>query len=177
LRRIFVFFIVVLLIAAGLYYYTMPSEKLNLAYSELSTVQKVKEMMASRHFELRLSEEDVNNILKKELSLNPQLKNQWTVQGARFTLADNQLNAHLNVSYKYLFTTEIFSTYQLKWESPNLVLTPIKYQLKDIPVPVNWVGENPIRINIGSELPPFLEIRSMSFQGQSILVQFRIKGW
>jgi hypothetical protein len=168
---------VILLIAGGLYYYVSPSEKLNLAYSEVSAVQKVRQMIANRHFELQLNEDDVNNILKQELSMHPEIKNHWVVQGARFTLDGQQLNALFNVTYNHLLTTEMMCTYQLKWEAPNLVFIPVKYQLKDIPLPVNWVGTTPIQINLDSQLPSFLAIRSMVFQDRSILIQFRVKGW
>ncbi len=171
MRKLFIAFVVLVLLLAGAlvgaYYYVAPSELLDLAYEEVPLESRALDMVRN----LTLSEDDVDNLGKKQLAANPEYQPGVIVTGARFRLEGGLLAADVNVKWKDRVPLGLHILYRLKWESPNLVAEVQEAKLKDIALPEGTVGD--VTIPLQDELPKLLKIEDVRTEDGKIVVRFR----
>ncbi|UUZ84185.1 hypothetical protein LJK88_10865 [Paenibacillus sp. P26] len=78
-------FLCMLILAVSIWY-VQPAQKLDLAYGEFPLKDKVFSMLMSRRLEVTLSEQEVNDLLKKALAAHAQIRPGLELTGARFYL-------------------------------------------------------------------------------------------
>ncbi|CAM3465356.1 hypothetical protein PALU110988_24090 [Paenibacillus lupini] len=163
-----------ILAGAGLWLksYVAPTEKLDLAYAQVSIKDKAIEMVQKLKPEIVLSEADVNNLIKSQLqgghseSLPPDM----TLDGARFELSGNKLLAHLNMTYRNILPLGMLATYKMTWKSPNLILEPQSLTVKDYDLGRDRLD----RIVVPIELPSIITVRDMQFLDDQMIIKLQL---
>ncbi|MBW5445466.1 hypothetical protein GE107_05245 [Cohnella sp. CFH 77786] len=171
LVSLFVFLI--LITAAGAYglYYIRPDPMLSLDYESVPLKDKALDMVKRRSLVLVLSEDDVNNVLKRSLADNPRRYPDVEVRGARFALSGDRLVSDLSLMWKDRIPTSMQVTYRLGWQAPNLTATVESVKIKDIRLPEDTVDN--LTLPLGEELPKPLKIKKVTFGDGEIRFEFR----
>ncbi|WP_276356277.1 hypothetical protein [Cohnella caldifontis] len=156
--------------AAGLYY-VRPDPMLNLDHGTVSLKDKAMDMAKRMSFDLRLSEEDVNDVLKAYLEEHPQRGPDVTVEGAQFGLSDDRMTADLRLLWKDRVPFGMRVVYRLEWRDPDLEAVVESVRVKDVSLPNDLVDS--LSVPIGQELPELLKIKDVAFSGHEIIIRFR----
>jgi hypothetical protein len=164
-KKLFALLIVLIFLAvvggvAGMYY-IRPDPTLTLNHESVPVKQKALDMVKRMSFEMVLTEEDVNNVLKQSLAQNPHRSKDVEVRGAHFTLAGDRLISDFNLLWKNRIPAGLQVTYRLAWHAPNLTATVESVKLKDFSLPNDSV-EN-LTLPVGQELPKPLKIKDVEF--------------
>jgi hypothetical protein len=162
-----------ILAGAGLWLksYVAPSEKLDLAYAQVSIKDKAIEMVQKLKPEIVLSEADVNNLIKSQLQNgNTSLPPDMTLDGARFELSRDKLLAHLNMTYRNILPLGMLATYKMTWQSPNLILEPQSLTVKDYDLGRDRLD----RIVVPIELPSIITVRDMQFLDDQMIIKLQL---
>ncbi|MCZ8517136.1 hypothetical protein O9H85_33255 [Paenibacillus filicis] len=167
-------FLCVVLLAVTLWY-VQPNQKLDLSYAELPMKDKVFSMLMSRKLEVTLSEQEVNDLLKKALAQHTQVKPGVTLTGARFYLQGERLTADVNLLVQGSYLAEATLDFELGWEEPNLTAIHTGTRIKDIRVPLGWFRLEPLRLPLNDYLPRRLTVRDIGFSGSTVKVGFKLR--
>ncbi len=171
------FGVLVLLIvglASGLIWSIRPSEPLDLAYERISISSKIRDMVLRRSFELRLTEADLNNIMKKELAERADSIGYARIDGARFEQQGRVVTAHVQATGKAGIRAEASLDFELKWSPPNLIVEHIGTKTGPWAVPIGWFKLDPIRVPIDEQLP-IVSISTVKFESNEIIIAFQLK--
>ncbi|MDR6554884.1 hypothetical protein [Paenibacillus qinlingensis] len=153
--------------------YVKPTESLDLQYKEISISNKIAEMILSRKLEVRLSEEDVNQLLKKQLASHTQLPHDFRMEGATLNLQGSMVEADVNVRWHERIPIGALALFTLSWEPPNLVIQHVNTQIKNWQLPSSWLQLAPVEIPLQSHLPKLIGIKNVVFEDKSILIQLK----
>ncbi|TYP79554.1 hypothetical protein [Paenibacillus methanolicus] len=145
------FFIVLAAAALTVYLYAAPREELDLSYQPVPLMERAVEMLRRQSLELVLTEDDLNHLAKRSLSLHPNVRPNVQVTGAAFELKGDRMIADVNAKLLGFWTVGLQAVYTFRWEAPNLIGTPIEMKAGDIALPKERIGE--LVIPIGEELP------------------------
>ncbi|MFD1955015.1 hypothetical protein ACFSL6_12760 [Paenibacillus thailandensis] len=174
-RRLVAAFAVALVLAGGaalwLKSYVAPREALDLSYEGIDVKRKLLDMAARLEPMLILTEEDVNNLIKMELSKQGDAADsRIRIDGARFELQEGKLTAHLNVTYRNALPIGAVAVFRLSWEPPNIVLAPESVKVRDIRLPAGLADTRII------ELPSegIVRIKDVDFDRDRIKIGFAI---
>jgi hypothetical protein len=159
------------LAGAGGLYYIRPDPMLSLEHGTVSLKEKVLEMARSMSPDLRLTEEDVANLLKASLKQNPHPNRDVTVQGADFSLANGRLLADLSLVWRERIPFGMQVVYRLAWRDPDIHATVETVKIRGIELPSETVES--LVIPIGRELPELLRIRDVEFGDDGIVIRFQ----
>ncbi|MDF2663588.1 MAG: hypothetical protein K0Q94_6379 [Paenibacillus sp.] len=176
-RSLFIILAVLVLLAAAAgaaVWYAKPQEKLDLAYRPLSFVDKALDMLQNRKLEVRLNEQELNDLLKKKLSEQPQLRPNVTIEGARFEQRGDRLTAHVNIRTAANVKVGAALDFALEWRSPDLIVRHTATRIRDWSVPSSWLQLEPIVVPISDGLPPLIAIREIRFDPQGIVVALKL---
>ncbi|RIX60257.1 hypothetical protein D3P08_01390 [Paenibacillus nanensis] len=174
-KRLFITLVVLVIIVGGaiwgLLRYIAPDQQLNLNYSPIDVKQKALDMVKELKPELVLTEEDVNNLIKKHL--DPIIKEDVRVEGAKFHLVEDRMIADLNVTYRQKIPAQIRAEYGLKWEDHQLILEPKDLSLKSIRLPSDILEKVSIPIDLPAD--EVISIKDVKFETGQIRVKFHMK--
>lgn len=173
-----VLLVLVLILAAGLFalaFYVKPAEPLDLNYSEVSIYNNIAGMVRSRKLEMVLSPEEVSSLLKKQLAAQRQVDPDTEITGADFIPEPDGLLAKVNVRYKGRLDVGAQLDFDLVWEDPYLTVTHKATRIRDFTVPAGWFRLDPIRIDVGHQLPPHIGIKSVRFTAEGWAVDLKVK--
>ncbi|WP_248927753.1 hypothetical protein [Paenibacillus hamazuiensis] len=159
--------------AAGAVMYVQPDEHLDLSYSDISWGDKVKEMVMSRRLRVEMTEEDINQILKKTLSEKPDISDRLRITGAQSHLSGNELTVDINALFNGYWQVGGKLYFTLSWSDPYLTATHTRTEIKRATIPSEWLQLAPIQINVGEQVPRPFAVRSFDFTGSSMLVTLR----
>ncbi|ASS67160.1 MULTISPECIES: hypothetical protein [unclassified Paenibacillus] len=178
MRKIIGGFIVSLLVVALLaggaaIWYVRPAEKLTLDHSPLDFRSKAAEMIQSGKAEVFLSQEDITNLVRAQLAENPQVRPELRIEGVRIQLDGERMAADISAKYKSLLTVGAKASYKLEWRSPDLILTPQSLSIRSLELPETMLDE--IVIPVGSQLPPLVGIRSVTFRDHGAAVGLKLQ--
>jgi len=168
LKRLFAWLMALILlaviIAVSLIIYIRPAASLDLNYSNLSITDKVMENVKKRSLDIELSERDVNNLIKKNLT--PDYSEDITIKGADFQLRQGGIKALLHIKYKGLIDAGVEADYNLVWSNGILQLQPASLAMKKIKLPAALLET----INIPIELPAddIVNIKNISATADSV---------
>lgn len=153
--------------------YVKPTEQLDLQYQEISIPNKIADMILSRKLEVRLSEEDINNLLKKQLATHRELPNDFQLDGAKLNLQGSMIEADVNARWQERIPVGAHAVFTLAWEPPNLVIKHVSTQVRNLQLPSDWLQLAPVEIPIESFLPKLVGIKNMRFEDKAIVIQLK----
>lgn len=173
-KRLFITLVVLVMIVGGavwwLLSYIAPDQQLNLNYNPIDVKQKALDMVKALKPELLLTEEDVNNLIKKHIHTD--VAENVRLNGAKFYLQGDRLVADLNVTYRDRIPAQLQAEYRMEWEEPNLVLRPQSLSVKDLKLPIDLLET----ITVPLDLPTgeMVEVKEMVFANSQIKVLFNL---
>ncbi|WP_410772262.1 hypothetical protein [Fontibacillus sp. BL9] len=168
------FLLMLVLLIAAIVLYIRPAKSLDLHYAAVSWEDKLRGMAETRRPELTLTEQELNNLSKKELKQyidEHELPVQIT--GADFQLNGDRLTADLNASWGAL-DVGVKADYLMEYALGRLLLVPEKLGIRGMTLPPERFGLEPIEIDLGNYLPDVVKVKEMSFPGKTIKVEFKL---
>ncbi|KRE96839.1 hypothetical protein ASG89_30360 [Paenibacillus sp. Soil766] len=153
--------------------YVKPTKSLDLQYKEISISSKIAEMILTRKLDVRLSEEEVNQLLKKQLASHTLLPHDFRMEGAELNLQGAMVEADVNVRWRDRIPIGAHATFTLQWDPPNLVIQHVNTQLRSWQLPSTWLQLAPIEIPLQSFLPKLIGIKDVVFEDNAILIQLK----
>ena len=158
---------------AGLIGYVRPESGLTLDSKPLNLPAKAAELIRSGKAEFFLSQNDINNLVKAKLGEAPEVTPELRIHGARVTLNEDKLTVKIAGQYRELLSVGAEAAYHLEWRDPNLVAIPEALAIRSLKLPVSLL--HPIVIPIGSQLPPAVGIRSVTFRDGGAVIGLKLK--
>lgn len=174
--RLFVGLILLLLVLliTSVLLYIRPAEQYSLAYTNVSWEDKLKGMIETRRAEIILTEQEVNQLAKKELAQYLSAHSlPVEVTGADFRLHGNQITSQLNVNRGFI-DAGITANFRLNYSSGLLELYPESIAVKGISLSPETVGLEPVSIHLEEYLPDVIKVQEIDFQGKSIKLKFAL---
>jgi hypothetical protein len=159
-----------MLLAGGLHAYVQPDHALDLVSSEISIREKLTDMLSRRRLEIVLSEAEVNGLIKKTLAEHADLRPDWTLTGAEFSLEGSQWVADVNMMYKGLWPVGAKMYFIMSWQEPYLTAVHTRTQIREVSIPLNWFQMQPLQIPLNDYLPKPAGIRGVMFQDHAIRI-------
>lgn len=159
----------------GAAWYVRPSKSLDLKYEEVPIGGMILNMVKLRKPEVQLTEQDVNNLIKKRLEQNKELPHQMSLKGASFELQGERLEADVNVLWDHKVHVGGKLYFQLAWSPPNIEIVHTGTRIKDISLPAEWFQIAPIRIPVEDQLPDRIGINQVSFDPNVIRIGLKLK--
>lgn len=154
-------------------WYVKPTETLNLDYHDIAISSKITDIIKNRKLEVRLTEEDLSNIVKKQLAAHKVLPNDFQIEGAKLTLQGSNLEADVNVKWHQQFPIGAQMLFTFVWSPPNLVIQHRNTNIKGLQIPSNWVQLAPIEISIEDYLPNLIGIKNVVFEEKALVIQLK----
>lgn len=174
--RLFIGLILLLLVVliTSVLLYIRPAEQYSLAYTNVSWEDKLKGMIETRRAEIILTEQEVNQLAKKELAQYLAAHSlPVEVTGADFRLHGNQITSQLNVTRGFI-DAGITANFRLNYSSGLLELYPESIAIKGISLSPETVGLEPVSIHLEEYLPDVIKVQEIDFQGKSIKLKFAL---
>lgn len=173
--RLLIFLVAVALLAGGgLWWfssYIAPDQVRDLAYGKIDVREKALEMIRAMKPELILSEQDVNNLIKK--NMDPEYSDAVTVDGADFSLEGSRLLADLNITYYGRIPAGVQAAYNMKWDGSTITLQPVSLRLKDISLPVSML--QPITVPLDLPVGDLFTVEDVRFETGQIKILFNVQ--
>lgn len=177
LKKIMITILTLAVIAAAMLViviqYVKPTESLDLQYKEISISNKIAEMVLTRKLDVRLSEDDVNNLLKKQIASHSLLPHNFRLEGAKLNLQGSMIEADVNVRWQERIPIGAHTMFTLAWDPPNLVIQHVNTQIKNMQLPSAWLQLAPVEIPLQSYLPKLIGIKNVVFEDNSIVIQLK----
>lgn len=177
LKRSFISLIVVIVILAAAIVmfirHIQPTEVLDLNYQEISIASKIADMVKNRKFEVQITEQDLNNLVKKQLSAHQNLPNDVRVEGAKLTLQGSNLVADVNIRWQDKVPVGAQLLFTLAWDPPNVVIQHQSTRVRGIQVPKEWLQFAPIELSIEDHLPLLVGVKGVQFEEKAVLIQLK----
>jgi hypothetical protein len=173
-KKLFVLLLLAAAAGVGAIYYVRPDPALNLQYEPVAIKEKALEMVKRMSFDMILSEEDVNNVLKKSLAQNPVRNRDVEVRGANFTVAGDRLTADLSLLWKNRIPAGVQVIYRLSWQQPDLVATVEQVKVKSVNLPSSLADD--LVLPIGRELPKPLKIKEVQLGEKEVTIVLQKPG-
>ncbi|MDQ0878154.1 uncharacterized protein YpmS [Paenibacillus sp. V4I3] len=177
LKKIVIFaMVVVIILTAALVIavrHVKPTEALNLDYKEVTISSKIADIVKNRNFEVQLTEQELNDVVKKQLAGHQVLPNDFRIEGAKLTLQGSNLVADVNVRWREKIPIGAQMMFTLAWNPPNLVVQHRNTSIKGMQVPSEWVQLAPIELPIEDHLPKLIGVKNVMFEEKAIIVQLK----
>jgi hypothetical protein len=179
LRKLIFTIVILAVISFGLYWAAVqavkPDQDLDLKYKEVSVVEKILDMVKNRKLEVQLTEQDLNNLVKKQLSEHADLPNNVTITGAQFKLNGNRVEADVNLLWNHKVAAAAKLFFLMEWKNPDLVITHLSTQIKQMEVPQEWFHLNPLRIQMAQNMPQMIGIKDIAFDPNAIRILLTLR--
>lgn len=150
-----------------------PTEALNLDYKEITISSKIADIVKNRKLEVQLTEQDLNDVVKKRLAAHQDLPNDFRIEGAKLTLQGTNLIADVNVRWREKIPIGAQMMFTLAWNPPNLVVQHQNTSIKGMQVPNEWFQLAPIELPIEDHLPKLIGVKNVMFEEKAIIVQLK----
>lgn len=174
--RLFIGLILLVLVVliTSVVLYIRPTEQHNLSYAKISWQDKLQGMVETRRAEIILTEQEVNQLAKKELVEYMAVHTlPVEVTGADFRLYGNQITSELNVTRGFL-DASITANFRLNYSSGQLELYPESVAVKGISLSPETVGLELVTIDLQEYLPDVVKVQEIEFLGKSIRLKFSL---
>lgn len=152
-----------------------PDQVLDLQYEDVSVVGKMLDIIKNRKLEVQLTEQDINNLVKKQLSQHSGLPYHMTITGAQLRLQGDQVEADVNLLWDNEVAVAAKLFFQLSWKKPDLVITHVRTEVKRVNISQDWFHLDPIRIPLSPNLPKLIAIRDVAFDPNAIRIQLMLR--
>jgi hypothetical protein len=179
LRKLLYTIVILAVISFGLFWAAVqafkPEQSLDLNYKEVSVVEKTLAIVKNRKLEVQLTEQDLNNLLKKQLSQHAVMPNNVTITGAQFKLHGNRVEADVNLLWNDKVAAAAKLFFLMEWKNPDVEITHLSTQIKQMQVPQDWFHLNPIRIPMNQNIPGMIGIKDIAFDPDMIRIMLMLK--
>lgn len=155
-------------------WYVKPAQELDLKYEEISIERKIAEIVKQRKLEVRLTEQDLNNLIKKYLSQHSELPHGFVIKGADFQLQGERLEADVNLLWDYKVHMGAKLFFQLNWKQPVIEVIHTGTEVKHIRISPEKFQLPLITIPIEDSLPPLIGIQGIAFEQEAIRVGLKM---
>ncbi|MEW9702900.1 hypothetical protein [Paenibacillus sp. SI8] len=166
--------VVLAAICAGMAWYVKPAEALDLNYKEVEITGKIIDMIRTRKLEAELTEQDINDIVKKQLAAHSTLPNDIQIEGAKLTLRGTDLEADVNIRWRDQIPVGAKMWFNLAWDSQNINIQHIGTRINDVQIPSDWVQLAPISIPLEEYLPKLVGVKDVHFEEKAIRIQLNL---
>jgi len=169
--------VVILVLVVGLLClvsYVKPTEALDLNYQEVAISGKIADMLKNRKLEVTLTEQDINDIVKKQLAAHRTLPNDLMIEGAELRLNGSQLEADVNLRWQERIPIGAKVFFALDWSPPNIEVRHVGTQIKDWQLPGEWLQIAPVQIPLESYLPKLVGVKNVTFDNQAIRIELKL---
>ncbi|AWB45992.1 hypothetical protein DCC85_18665 [Paenibacillus sp. CAA11] len=174
LRVLAVLLLVLLLLAGGLIWYLRPDKSLNLNYTDIAWKSKLETMIKQRQAVMTLSEEEVNNLAKKEIALHKSdTRLPVDIKGADFKISGNELTADVIAGWGPI-VTEGVALYEMDYKAGMLELRPLSVNIKGLDLSPDTLGLETIQVDPSKYLPNIVKVSSMEFPGSGLKLHFSL---
>ncbi|MZQ83480.1 hypothetical protein GQF01_15310 [Paenibacillus sp. 5J-6] len=177
LKKSFISLIVLIVILAAAMVmfirHIQPTEVLDLNYQEISIASKIADIVKTRKLEVQITEQDLNNLVKKQLSAHPNLPNGVRIEGAKLTLQGSNLVADVNIRWQDKVPVGAQLFFSLAWDPPNVVIQHQNTRVRGIQVPKEWLQLAPIELSIEDHLPLLVGVKDVRFEEKAVLIQLK----
>lgn len=148
---------------AGAVWYVRPAEELDLKYAPISVQQKVLDMIKNRKLEVRLSEAELNDLLKWRLAEHRSPRPDVWIEGASFRQRGNRLSARVNLKYADTIRVGAILDFELIWQNSELIVRHVGTHLRGLSLPVSWLQLDPVVVPLRFADIPFVEVKRLDF--------------
>jgi hypothetical protein len=156
--------------------YAAPEEELSWDAGPLPSLQqKTEEMLLARKLSFRLTEAELDALLKQRLKSKAVVNDYAKVTGARFGLSGNTLFAHTTLRIAEAADVAVVHQFRLEWRPPDLVVTPVSSSIKDFELPKDWVHFEVTRIPLALDERLPIAVKNVVFEDSSIMIQMRLR--
>ncbi|GGA09052.1 hypothetical protein GCM10008018_63380 [Paenibacillus marchantiophytorum] len=166
--------LILLLAVVLLIRHVKPTETLDLSYQEISIGSKIADIIKTRKLDVQLTEQDLNDLVKKQLSAHQQLPHDFQLDGAKLTLNGSHLEADLNLRWRDKVPIAAQMQFALAWNPPNVVIQPVRTSVKGMQLPNEWLHLEPISFSLEEHLPALIGVKNVVFQDKAVVVQLKV---
>lgn len=167
--------LLVLIVLLGGLYYIKPTKTLDLSYTDINWQAKLGDILKSRQPAIALSEEDINNLAKKEIAQQAgESKLLSGVQGASFSLDGPILIADMAGKWGPV-RGEASAVFEMSFQNGKLLLTPRSVLIRNHSISPSWFGLEPIAVDPGRYLPDLVQIAGVTFEQKAIKVRLSLR--
>ncbi|MBD0383384.1 hypothetical protein [Paenibacillus sedimenti] len=178
MKKFIVFVVVTIVILAaviaGIISYVKPAEALDLEYSEVPIGSKIVDIIKNRKLKVELTEQDVNDIVKKQLAARKTLPNDVRIEGAKLTLQGTALAADVNIRWHDKVPVGAKLNFVLAWNNPKIEIQHISTQIKGVNIPGKWLQLAPIEIPLEQHLPKLVGVKDVIFEEDAIQIDLKL---
>ncbi|MFS0840055.1 hypothetical protein [Paenibacillus sp. 1P03SA] len=179
IRRIIVVLLVLAVAAGlaawGLLTYIKPQQQLHLAYTDISLESQLVDIIRSKKPEVRLSDEELNQLGKKAIAKHARVSPDVTITGADFTRNGDNLTADVNLLWKNTVPVGAQMTFKLAWTGKELTVTHTDTHIRSFQVPQGLVSIAPAAISLDSYLPSLVHIKEVRFDPEYIVIGLTLR--
>ncbi|WP_028544514.1 hypothetical protein [Paenibacillus taiwanensis] len=171
LKRIFFgIVILIVIIAAALYFYIKPNEHLGWAPPvQVTLTERIDQMIRQHAPEIAISEAELNGYaaewVRKELHTSPILT-KWKPYGMHIELQQDQLLVKAEIEPWQGIRASVQIPMDLSWNVSEQIIqaVPTGVYVKDLQIPQGWIEVKPIQIQAGAWLHEFVKVKQMHFE-------------
>jgi len=171
---LFAFIVIVVLVAVAALAYIKPDQQLDLVYDEISISEKAKQMITSLKPELRLTEKEINDLLKKKIVENTHLPKDVEITGADFQLEANKLLGDVNLRWKDKVDFSARLTFDLSWQEGSIVVKHDQTHIRKLEIPSDRFHLKSYKIPVESMLPDLVKVEAVEFNPNEIVMTFNL---
>lgn len=180
MKKLFAFILIVALTAAAAagaaVWYAQPARPLNLDYAAISIPDKMIDMIQRRKPEVRLTEDDLNNLVKASLAQRTDLPHRLKLTGVDARQQGELLTVDANAVWNGAIAVGATITYRMSYREPELVLTRESIRVKDFEIPPGWLQmPSELRFNLYDKLPKFVGIGSIAFDPSGVRIAMKLR--
>lgn len=173
LRLGLILILIVLILTAGVLY-IRPSQTLDMSYNEIVWKDKLQQIVNTRQPEITFTEADLNNLAKKGLAdALTKYDIPVTVTGAELHLNGNLLSIDFNAEWGFLIAGGTVE-YRMEYDEGRLYLTPVSLHVKQLPLPAEKLGVEPIVVDLSTYLPDVVQISKVEFEEHDVKVRISV---
>ncbi|NEW08556.1 hypothetical protein GK047_21385 [Paenibacillus sp. SYP-B3998] len=166
--------VLLIVVLAGGLWYIKPTEVLDLNYKELEITNKILDIIKNRKLEVVLTEQDVNNMVKKQLAARQTLPNDVRIEGAKISVHGTMLEADVNIRWHDQVPVGAKMWFNLTWNNPNLQIEHVATQIKGFKLPNAWLQLAPFQIPIEQHLPKLIGVKTVVFEDRAIQIDLKL---
>ncbi|WP_276507945.1 hypothetical protein [Paenibacillus thermotolerans] len=171
-----ILFAALLSVAFGVLRYAAPEERLDWSSGPLPSLEeKALAMLDERSLTIRLTEAEIDALIKDRLRSQSKLSSYAEVTGARFDLSGDELVAHTIVRLANTADIAVTHRFRLEWSPPRLVVTHVSSRIKDVELPESWVSFEPVQISLELDDRLPIAVKDVEWNGDSVIIRLRLK--
>lgn len=180
-RGLLTVIILFILLVGATYFYIQPTSDLGWPpQAEVSLAKQLRQMVHNRYLMIQISEEEINGWGSKHMQTTEpfcSLKNKWNITGMKMKLAQNEMEATIQLEPISHIRAQIKVKYQLEWNDSrqSIRVVPVEARVKDISIPLSWFSLKTREFSLSSQLPDWVKVKEVKFLQDGWQFRFGLK--